>query len=199
MDTYEHHAHFAWDLLDPIKQPVEPPSVPKPAIPERGTPEFLRLSQAPSPILSDATPVADASSIAVTNPPEATVPPLPEPTDEEYRAPLPQDSTLDEAPSRERVPLSEPPPETRRPPLLIGNDGDIARLSWVDVDRSTAPGEYESRYGVVQLRPEDILIWQRHPHATFAVLPPSPLSERGVFWLGTFDLGHQGEFADDKE
>src|SRR4029079_18741032 len=78
-------------------------------------------------------------------------------------------------------------------------DGDIPKLSWSDVGMATAPGQYKSRYGLVQVRADEIWIWKMHPNATFVVMQPSPYSDQEVSRLGSFDLGNQEHFAPDQK
>jgi hypothetical protein len=83
--------------------------------------------------------------------------------------------------------------------LPARSDGDVPKLSWIDVRRSTEPGQYRSRYGLVEVRAPYIWIWKMHPHAAFAVMQPSPYSERNVSWLGSSDLGDQEDFTGDEK
>jgi hypothetical protein len=84
-------------------------------------------------------------------------------------------------------------------PLPVRSDGDIPKLGWHDVGMVTEPGQYKSRYGLVQVRADEIWIWKMHPNATFVVMQPSPYSDREVSRLGSFDLGNQEHFASDEE
>jgi hypothetical protein len=91
--------------------------------------------------------------------------------------------------------------ESGRPPMLgpVRSDGDIPKLSWNDVGMATEPGQYKSRYGLVQVRADEIWIWKMHPNATFVVMQPSPYSAQDVSRLGSFDLGNQEHFAPDEK
>jgi hypothetical protein len=181
MDTYE-DAHFAWDLLASAKRATVPQSAPEQPVQELAAPK---------------PPALDASLTAASNPPAAIVPPAPPPaTAQQFTGPVP---SLDEASSRGCARLSPYLAELRRQPSTVGSNGDIPKLNWVDLGRSTEPGQYESRYGLVELRAEDLSIWKLYPHATFALMPPSPLSEKSVSRLGSFDLGDQGNARNDKE
>ena len=86
-----------------------------------------------------------------------------------------------------------------QPSLPNRSDGDIPKLSWSDVGMATAPGQYKSRYGLVQVRADEIWIWKMHPNATFVVMQPSPYSDQEVSRLGSFDLGNQEHFAPDQK
>ncbi|QDW36959.1 hypothetical protein FFI89_007295 [Bradyrhizobium sp. KBS0727] len=73
--------------------------------------------------------------------------------------------------------------------LPLQSNGDVLKLSWSDVGMTTEPGQYKSRYGLVQIRADEIWIWKMHPNATFVVMQPSPYSDQEVSRLGSFDLG----------
>ena len=204
MNTDEQHAHFAWDLLDSAKRVAVPQGTQEQVVEKRVTPEPPRRSQ-PSesrPTQLRSAPMPEASLIAESKPPAAIAPPAPEaPTGEPFTTPFRPDSALEEAPSRAREPEPLPVrlPVIGQQTLPVRSDGDIPKLNWIDVGRSIEPGQYRSRYGLVQLRAEDIWIWKMHPHAAFVVMQPSPFSEENVSWLGSFDLGDQGDFAEDKK
>jgi hypothetical protein len=81
----------------------------------------------------------------------------------------------------------------------VRSDGDIPKLSWNDVGMATEPGQYKSRYGLIQVRADEIWIWKMHPNATFVVMQPSPYSRQDVSRLGSFDLGNREHFAPDEK
>ena len=53
---------------------------------------------------------------------------------------------------------------------------------------ATEPGQYDSRYGLVEVTAGDLWIWTKYPNAAFVVMQPSPFSEETVSRLGTFEL-----------
>jgi hypothetical protein len=73
--------------------------------------------------------------------------------------------------------------------LPVRSDGEIPKLSWDDVGKATEPGQYKSRYGLIQVRADEIRIWKAYPNAAFAVMQPSPYSDQDVSRLGSFDVG----------
>ena len=64
----------------------------------------------------------------------------------------------------------------------------MIKLTWVDIGMATAPGRYDSRYGVIEVTSDDLWIWQKYPNAAFVVMQPSPFSDESVSRLGTFEL-----------
>jgi hypothetical protein len=115
------------------------------------------------------------------------------------------------APLRPEAPVEKGPPSVLMPgesgrlpvlgqqPLPVRSDGYIPKLGWHDVGMATEPGQYKSRYGLVQVRADEIWIWKMHPNATFVVMQPSPYSGQDVSRLGSFDLGNQEHFAQDEK
>jgi hypothetical protein len=65
---------------------------------------------------------------------------------------------------------------------------EIIKLTWVDVRMVTEPGRYDSRYGLIEVTPDDLWIWQKYPNAAFVLMQPSLLSDETVCRLGTFEL-----------
>ena len=64
----------------------------------------------------------------------------------------------------------------------------MIKLTWVDVGMATEPGQYQSRYGLVEVTADDLWVWQKYPNAAFVVMQPSPFSDETVSRLGTFEL-----------
>jgi hypothetical protein len=64
----------------------------------------------------------------------------------------------------------------------------MIRVTWVEIGLATAPGRYDSRYGVIEVTPDDLWIWQKYPNAAFVVILPSPFSDETVSRLGIFEL-----------
>jgi hypothetical protein len=120
--------------------------------------------------------------------------------EEPSNAPLQPEPAVEEEPASVRM-LGESGrlPVLGQQPLPVRSDGDIPKLSWNDVGMATEPGQYKSRYGLVQVRADEIWIWKMHPNATFVVMQPSPYSGQDVSRLGSFDLGNQEHFAQDEK
>ena len=223
MNLDEPAAHFAWDLLDSAKQvaplrSTETQGTQKPAAaePEPDAPDLRPHSQSVMPVAS----ALDEAPIGQHEPP--TDPPEPEadgsPTggqppaaaiilteaaaaiEEASTATLQPEPPVEKKPASVRMPgESGWPPMLGPQPLPVQSNGDIPKLSWNDVGMATEPGQYKSRYGLVQVRAEEIWIWKMHPNATFVVMQPSPYSDRDVSRLGSFDLGSQERLARDEK
>ncbi|MGH6708546.1 MAG: hypothetical protein ACREEK_06200 [Bradyrhizobium sp.] len=208
MDTDEQHAHFAWDLLDSAKRVTAPQVIQEPqGTRERGPasrsdPEPPPVSQFSEPGSTEqlrGMPMAEASLTVGSKPPAAVTQPAPEAqTEELFTLPVRSDPAPENEPPCELEPVPVRLPVTAQQSLPDRSDGDVPKLSWIDVGRSTEPGQYRSRYGLVEVRAQDIRIWKMHPRAAFAVMQPSPYSERNVSWLGSFDLGDQEQVAEDE-
>jgi len=181
---------------------------------------IVRLDQAtatggPSPAPLQPKPTADSLAIS-TDPPEpeaagsmtggqpATasiiVTKAAAAIEEPSNAPLQPEPPVEKEPASARMPgESGRLPVLGQQPLPLRSDGDIPKLNWNDVGMATEPGQYKSRYGLVQVRADEIWIWKMHPNATFVVMQPSPYSGRDVSRLGSFDLGNQQHFAQDEK
>jgi hypothetical protein len=238
MDTDEHPAYFAWDLLDAAKQVAVKQDTEK-----RVTSEPARHIRAPDAEVRGLAMTLRASSI-VQHPPEPPALPIvqPEPeaaTEEPPTPPLQPEPTTEAAPESDQqfepesgIPLMirqspataiipteaasaieepstaqlQPEPTAEKPPASAGRpesesgkmwqqllpvrrDADIPKLRWDDIGKATEPGQYKSRYGLIQVRADEIWIWKTYPNAAFAVIQPSPYSDQDVSRLGSFDVG----------
>jgi hypothetical protein len=120
--------------------------------------------------------------------------------EEPSNAPLQPEPPVEKGPASVRMPgESGRLPVLGQQPIPVRSDGDIPKLSWNDVGMATEPGQYKSRYGLVQVRADEIWIWKMHPNATFVVMQPSPYSRQDVSRLGSFDLGNREYFAQDEK
>jgi hypothetical protein len=157
------------DLLQPTAGGEEHPGCT--AVPETKTSPTMEKPPAAAAIQTVQTEVAAAIEQASAKPPP------PEPPAE--KAPI----------SASRPREFDRKPVSRQQRLPLQSTGDVLKLSWGDVGMATEPGHYKSRYGLVQIRADEIWIWNMHPNATFVVMQPSPYSDQNVSWLGSFDLG----------
>jgi hypothetical protein len=64
----------------------------------------------------------------------------------------------------------------------------MKKLTWVEVGLATEPGQYESRFGLVEVTADDLWVWTKYPNAAFVVMQPSPSSGEVISRLGTFEL-----------
>jgi hypothetical protein len=64
----------------------------------------------------------------------------------------------------------------------------MKKLTWVEVGLATEPGQYESRFGLVEVTADDLWVWTKYPNAAFVVMQPSPFSGEVISRLGTFEL-----------
>ena len=62
------------------------------------------------------------------------------------------------------------------------------KLTWAEVGMATDPGQYNSRYGLIEVTADNLWVWTKYPNAAFVVMQPSPFSEETVSRLGTFEL-----------
>jgi len=177
----------------PIVEPAGATGEPSPAIlqPKSTTDELLVRTDLPEPE-SEGLAAGQASATAII------------PTDAAAAIEEPSTASLQSEPPAEPADLRMPGESGRlpmlgQPSLPNRSDGDIPKLSWSDVGMATAPGQYKSRYGLVQVRADEIWIWKMHPNATFVVMQPSPYSDQEVSRLGSFDLGNQEHFAPDQK
>jgi hypothetical protein len=67
-------------------------------------------------------------------------------------------------------------------------EAEMIKLIWVDIGLATEPGQYESRYGLIEVTADDLWVWQKYPNTAFVVMQPSPFSDETVCRLGTFEL-----------
>jgi hypothetical protein len=208
--------------LQPERQPVIQPvasALDDAPIGQHQPPEGLIVEPAsatggPSPAILQPKPTADEPLVR-TDLPEPESEGLPTgqaaataiiPIDAAAVIEEPSTASLQSEPPAEKGPAGlRMPGESGRLPMLgqqslpNRSDGDIPKLGWSDVGMATAPGQYKSRYGLVQVRADEIWIWKMHPNATFVVMQPSPYSDQEVSRLGSFDLGNQEHFASDEE
>jgi hypothetical protein len=157
MNTEDQPAHFAWDLLDSIKQVAEEPG--------------------PRGIAADVTPETPPISEHATAPGSEN-PPLVE---------------------RELEPSPGRPPVVAQQSAAAWMGVDIWKLSWADVGMATEPGQYKSRYGLVEVSAAEVRIWRQHPTAAFVVMQPSPYSGEMVSRLGSFDLRSEANVAGEEK
>lgn len=63
------------------------------------------------------------------------------------------------------------------------------QITWSDIGKSEAPGEFQTRFGPVSVRANHIAIWKENPTALFTLVPYSTISppKRG-FHLGTYSI-----------
>jgi len=155
----------------------------------------------PTPPLLPMSPTEAALECTNQHEPESGIPPLieqpataaieteaPAAIEEPSRAQLQPEPTAESLPTTGRRPGSESKKMWQQP-LSVRSDGDIPKLSWDDVGKATEPGQYKSRYGLIQVRADEIRIWKMYPNAAFAVMQPSPFSDQDVSRLGSFDVG----------
>jgi hypothetical protein len=64
----------------------------------------------------------------------------------------------------------------------------MRKLTWAEVGMPTEPGQYDSRYGLIEVTVDDLWVWTKYPNAAFVVMQPSPFAEETVSRLGTFEL-----------
>ena len=156
----------------------------------------------PTPPLQPEPTTVTASESAHQLEPESRMPPMtgqppatatirteaPAAIEEPSTAQLQPEPTAESAPATARRPDSKSGKMWQQP-LPVRSDGDIPKLSWDDVGKATEPGQYKSRYGLIQVRADEIRIWKTYPNAAFAVMQPSPYSDQDVSRLGSFDVG----------
>ena len=179
----------------PEKPVVEPTAEPSPAMLQpKPTEDELQVRTGLPELESEMLPTGQTTATAII------------PTDVVAAIEEPSSTSLQLEPPAEKGPADlRMPGESGRLPMLgqpslpNRSDGDIPKLSWSDVGMATAPGQYKSRYGLVQVRADEIWIWKMHPTATFVVMQPSPYSDQEVSRLGSFDLGNQEHFAPDQK
>jgi hypothetical protein len=214
MNSDEPSAHFAWDLLDSAKQvaalratetqlaekPAAAAAEPQPQAPDapdqpKPTADGLPVSTGlPEPESEGLPSNGQPPATAIIGTDAATA------IEEPSTAPLRPEPIVEEEPASARVQgESGRLPILGQQPLSVRSNGDIPKLGWNDVGMATEPGQYKSRYGLVQVRADEIWIWKMHPNATFVVMQPSPYSDQDVSRLGSFDLGNQEHFSRDEK
>jgi len=74
------------------------------------------------------------------------------------------------------------------------------KLTWPEVGMVTEPGQYESRFGLVEITAEDLAIWMQFPQAAFTVagLSPHSSAER-ILRLGTFELRTESNYSESEK
>jgi len=204
MDSDERALHFEWDLLDAAKQAAIKPALDKSVFGARSRVEIEVLE-----LPRDTSPVAQSSFTqpepkVVSHDPSA-LPVRPEPIThagtfragfEPKAGMLPLDISAAEADLPELE--SDNHPMIAHEPLRIRSDRAIPKLGWSDIGMATEPGQYSSRYGLIQVQENEIWIWKMHPNATFTVMHPSPYSSQNFSQLGSFDLGIGHSALDNK-
>jgi hypothetical protein len=53
-------------------------------------------------------------------------------------------------------------------------EGKMNKLTWLEVGMVTEPGQYESRFGLVEITADDLAIWKQYPRAAFTITGLSP-------------------------
>jgi hypothetical protein len=63
------------------------------------------------------------------------------------------------------------------------------KLIWGNIGMAAEPGQYKTRFGLVEVTADDIAIWKHFPRASFAVVGFSlHNSSDTVLRLGAFDI-----------
>ena len=62
------------------------------------------------------------------------------------------------------------------------------KLTWEDIGSATVPGQYQTRFGMVEVTGDDVAIWKQFPQAKFAVVGLSLRHSSEVLHLGAFDI-----------
>jgi hypothetical protein len=201
-------------VIQPVASELDDAPIGQPQPPEKLVVEPASDTGEPSPAMLQPKPTEDELQVRTGLPePESEMLPTRQatataiiPTDVVAAIEEPSSTSLQLEPPAEKGPAGlRMPGESGRLPMLgqpslpNRSDGDIPKLSWSDVGMATAPGQYKSRYGLVQVRADEIWIWKMHPTATFVVMQPSPYSDQEVSRLGSFDLGNQEHFAPDQK
>jgi hypothetical protein len=63
------------------------------------------------------------------------------------------------------------------------------KLIWGDIGTAAEPGQYKTRFGLVDITVDDLAIWKHFPRAAFAVFGLSPHNSlETVLRLGAFDI-----------
>ena len=68
----------------------------------------------------------------------------------------------------------------------------MRKVDWAQVGKVTEPGRYMFRFGFVIVTAEDIAVWQRHPEASFTLVPMFAAGPQEEYRLGVFDLSGGG-------
>jgi hypothetical protein len=170
----------ALSIMQPEPEAGEPPPVP------------LQLDPTSEMALSSAHPLGPGSGIPpIIEPLPATATIDTEASTKKEEPSSPQvasEATAKGLPTIPRGPTSASP-TTWCPRSSVSSDGDIPKLRWDDIGKTTEPGQHKSRYGLIHVRADEIRIWKTYPNAAFAVMQPSPYSDQNVSRLGSFDVG----------
>ncbi|MCW5703180.1 MAG: hypothetical protein AB7I42_08970 [Bradyrhizobium sp.] len=68
----------------------------------------------------------------------------------------------------------------------------MRKVNWAQIGKVTEPGRYMFRFGYVIVSAEDLAIWQKHPEATFTLLPMFSAGPQEEYKLGAFDVSGGG-------
>jgi hypothetical protein len=70
------------------------------------------------------------------------------------------------------------------------------KLTWPEAGMVREPGQYESRFGLVEITADDLAVWTRFPQAAFTVtgLSPDSSAER-ILRLGAFELRTNSNYS----
>lgn len=70
------------------------------------------------------------------------------------------------------------------------------KLTWPEVGMVREPGQYESRFGLVEVTADDLAIWTKFPQAAFTVTGLSPdSSAEKTLRLGAFELRTHSNYS----
>jgi hypothetical protein len=74
-------------------------------------------------------------------------------------------------------------------------EGKMNKLTWLEVGMVTEPGQYESRFGLVEITVEDLAVWKQYPRAAFTITGLSPHVEGRILRLGSFELHAESSYS----
>ena len=63
------------------------------------------------------------------------------------------------------------------------------KLTWADISMAAEPGQYKTRFGLIEITVDDLAVRKNFPKATLAVVGLSPHhSSETILRLGAFDV-----------
>ena len=65
----------------------------------------------------------------------------------------------------------------------------VNKVTWQKVGQVTEPGRYMFTFGWVTITADDLAIWNRFPHASFALVRIPAAGDEDEYHLGAFDPG----------
>jgi hypothetical protein len=67
-------------------------------------------------------------------------------------------------------------PVLDKPRPKIGLKAKGSKISWIDIDQVSEPGEYDFRDGIIRIKRKDLEIWKKDPDAKFTVVRFVPIT-----------------------